>query len=645
MKQSTAVAWERRRPAAGGLAGRARRTPETLPGAVAVIAMLAAGPLGAQEPTVRAYLDPAEVEVGERFRVIVEITGVEKVEDVFIPPVFPFSGPRDDRLLPFSTAITTPAAGQTGGTVTLEYSFRAKTAGTVEIGPVLVTADGHDLDTELLTLLVKDTETVTVEAWIEPAEVRVMEEFEVHVHYYGVETLLERPIIADLSAFARRSGSGRSGGSAHFEYVALKPGEYDIGPVSVKVGSNSYESEPLTLVVSDEPPALEATVLLGTGQPWVGGSFGLELEVLGASHLDTDPVLPDISGFAVVEPGYSGSSGGARTVNGVRSRFVTEGYRLRALSAGEFEIGPVRVTAAGHTAFSEPVRLTIADVAPEAAVPREDLRVTTSIAKQRVYVGEQAIVSYRLFSRGPVWSGEGSWRAEFDTVTMPSREDLRVRHLRWLGGGWERTLLDGRWYEPLGGASVAIYPLGPGEKTIGPAKLGVQINHEPRSLPGAGLPERMGTWAPMTLASDPVAIEVLPLPAENRPASFGGHVGILELVAWVNRTDAAVGDTIMLHVELAGNGHSRELPAPEIVVPAGFEVSDPEVSHFNDRRDGGGLHGTRAHIYRLVANREGGFRIPPVEVSWFDPESGSYRVSRAGPFDLTVASAGEEQEG
>ena len=580
---------------------------------------------------------------------IVEVSGVREIDDVFIPPLFAVSGLPRDGLLPFSTEITPPESGQTGGSVVFTFSFVARAAGRGEIGPILVSADGHDFETELLTLLVKDPETVAVEAWIEPPTVRVMEEFEVNVHFQGVESLLQEPVLRDISDFARRRGSGAGWGEASLTYVALKPGTHEIGPVSIKVGSKSYESEPLTLVVNDEAPAMEVTASLSTEQPWVGGHFGLAVKVLGVASLDEAPVLPDMSGFAEVS-GYSGGSSGSRTVNGGLRPFVTAEYRLRALASGEFEIGPVQVSAAGHTALGEPVRLTIGEAPPELPWSSEDLRVTTEADKSRVYVGEPVIISYRTLSRSSLWFTKWGWRWEYDTLALPPQEGLEVHRLGPVYGRFgldDRVSVDGREYVPGVGHRLAVYPLEPGAKTIGPAQLKGQVNRweaVPFELNPAERTARFkGNWTPLTLTTDAVSIEVVPLPGEGRPESFRGHVGRLELVSWVDRTNAVPGDTVTLQIELSARGHSGVMPDPEIAFPAGFDVSEPETLRFDARDDGTGPRGTRAYTYRLVAGREGSYRIPPIEVSWFDPESESYGISRAGPFDITVAPAAEEQ--
>lgn len=612
----------------------------------AIAATLSTGPLPAQEPAVRAYLEAAEVEIGEPFRLIVEVSGVSEVEDVFVPPVFQFTSHRHDGLLPFTTEITTPDAGEAGGVVVFAYTFLATGAGSIEVGPVLVKADGQDFETERVTLLVKDPEDVTVRARIEPAEVRVMEEFEIHVEIVGVESLVERPILPDVSGFAiRGGGSSRGAAEASFGFVALQPGTHEIDPVSVKVGNRTYDSEPLTVVVTDEPLPVEVFAALNTGQTWVGSDFVLAVMVEGVSELEEAPVLPDMSGFAEV---VRDDGGGFRGGNQVASR-----YRFRALTPGEFEVGPVRIKIDGRTMQTDPIRLTIGESPAEPPVSPNDLRATTKADARRVHVGEAVIVSYGLLSRQSPWYGARAWHVQYDTLTMPVQEDMHVQqlpgHSYWEEG---RVSVDGRSYQPYAVARVAVVPREPGETTIGPADIKLQIHRgAPRPLSGppdfTANPAEMnarvaGIWTPMTLTSEPVPIEVIPLPSAGRPVSFSGHVGRLDLVSWLSRTDLVVGDTATLQVELSGDGHSHLMPDPEIAFPAGFEVIEPDITHSNPIERDGSLRGTRSYTYRLVANRVGRYRIPVVEVSYFDSESESYGAARSGPFDLTVVSSGKE---
>lgn len=645
MKQSTAVAWGRRRPAARG----ARRTPETLPGAVAVIAMLAAGPLGAQEPSARAYLEPAEVEVGDSFQVVIEVTGAGEVEN---PKALSYSlgllrgSPfPPGQALPFATRFTAPPGGQAGGSVIFSYSRVAEMPGSFDLGPFEVKADGRKLQTGPVTLVVTlpDPGAVSVRARLDRTEVAVNDEFELVVEVTPPDIVLPWPDLSDLWDFASENLSERGDGSMTVRLVATAPGTHQIGPLVFDLAEGTLETEPVTLVVAGDQPSLEARMSINTGQTWVGTDFLLVVEA-GARELDADPVLPDMSAFA----GPPRAGGEGRSFN--RGRYtVSRTYRVRAAAAGEFEIGPAQVTANGRTVLTEPLRLVISEARPAAPVesPR-DLRVTAVADRQRAYVGEPVTVTYRVLARDNRRGGfEGWWAENPDTLVLHRHEYFRTRRLGWRGGGRERISEEGRLYRVVSEQRVVFAAKEAGETAVGSAEVRVQV--QPRdgdmlAMINMNEAEREGTWTPVILTAGPIPVEVLPLPVEGRPGSFRGHVGRLRAATRIDRTHMAVGDTLTLRVEVssAGSGMVAPVPVPEIAFPAGFDVLEPEVD--DAPTVGEGFSVAHFHSYRLVARQAGRYRIPAVEVSWFDPESQSYGTSVAEPFDIVVA-GGARQEG
>ncbi len=634
-----------------GAAQGAITSMATAAAATTLLAAVTASPLSAQEPVVRAYLEPPEVEVGGQFTLRIEVSGASEVENVVISPArqlpfaraattFPFFDASEGVPLPFTTEITA-ATAQSPGLVTFSYPLLALETGFFDIGPFQVTADGRTLETERAMLMVTSPDAPTVRARFEPSEVRLMETFQLVVEAPGLDASLNDVILPDLSSFARQ-GTAASSHGAIYQLVATRPGTHEVGPISVSVGGEVYETEPLTLVVSEEHRTIEARATLNTDRAWVGGEFVLSVEARGVEKLEEDPVLPELSGFAEL---LSGGSSGYGFGNG---EFTTSAsYRFRALTPGDFEIGPVTVTTAGQTVRTEPVRLTITDVPPDPFVSPEQLRAIATIETQRVFVGEPVFVSYQVLARdGPPSS---AWSVyEGGSFTPPEHQDFQIHNLDEQPGSILRRIsVDGRAFRAATRHLVALVPLQPGEKTVGPAEFQVQVNtREPFGVGRNPWEEHsrarmMGEWTPVTLATDPVSVEVVPLPAEGRPESFRGHVGRVAVASWLDRTEARVGDTVILRVVVTGNAYLRLMPDPEIIVPEGFEISEPEVSD-DPPRLLVGESAERTLVYRLVPTREGAYRIPAVEVSWFDPETEEYGVARAEPFDLAVGPAGRE---
>ena len=72
--------------------------------------------------------------------------------------------------------------------------------------------------------------------------------------------------------------------------------------------------------------------------------------------------------------------------------------------------------------------------------------------------------------------------------------------------------------------------------------------------------------------------------------------------------------------------------APDVPLPQGFDTYGTE-SKFDSR---GSVSGTQSFDYPFIPRTDGSFRVGPVEFSYFDTDSRSYKTLRAGPFTLTV---------
>lgn len=628
MRQTRCGGWTRRLSAVVVCAG--------------VLTVLVDGSLSAQTPAARISVEPAEVQLGEQFRVTVEVTGASEVGDPeLLFPLFSFAERPPDRVLPYATEIKAPTSEDAGGSVAFSYSLVANVAGSFEVGPFELRADGRELQTETVTLLVSlpDPGAVNVRARLDRTEVQVGDEFELIVDVTPADLRLAWPELPDFSDFAtRRFLGGWRDGSMFLGLVAHVPGTHEIGPLVFKVGDDTFETEPVALVITGDAPAIEAHAALNTEQTWVGSDFLLRVEVSGAAEFDADPVLPDMSTFA--EPMRGGVSGRSSSFSGRHT--ISRDYHIRAVAAGEFEIGPVQVMAAGQTLLTEPLRLIVNEAPP--ALPAEwagNLRSTATPDLRRVYVGQPVIVTYQLLARDNRPSFEGWWVEEGDSLVLPVQEGFQVLRIGEQGR-WDRVSVDGRLYRVASEHLAGFFPRETGRKTIDPAAFRFQIHQRERAhfveVPRA---QREGTWSPATLTTDAIPIEVVPLPAAGRPDSFRGYVGRLDLVARVDRTDMEVADTLTLRVEVSRDVYSLAMPEPEIAFPAGFEVIEPGMDDPAGRggRQSAGLMSpseTRVYSYRLVARREGSFRIPAIEMSWFDPESESYGTARTQPFDVTV---------
>ena len=599
-------------------------------GVVVVLAVTVApyAPAQAQEPTAEAYLDPPEVAIGEQFRLVVEVKGARTVEGVVIPEFFDFAyciNPYDPDV---HVTVGDVEAGAEANTVTLSYVFVASQKGFFEMRPFRVTADGRTLETESLAVLVGGSD-VRVEARVEPHQVNVGDEFELVAEVFGLESEFPEFIGPDLFDVAE-FGSFCHGSGREFRCTiqARAPGEFTISPVRVVDQGTTFESNAVTLVVTDEPPHVEVQATLGSESIWVGGEFTLRLDVAGTHELDEEPTVPEMGGLAE----FLGSDG-PRISWGSGGEEITYSYRFRAIRRGRFEIAAMPIVVDGRAFETDAVSLMVAPVPTGAAEPPGHLSLTGVADKSRAHVGEPVIVTYTV-----AHDERHRW-PQIGTKSWPSFEDFDVvEHL-----GYRRQERTGRFVraqvEQITADRFALFPLRPGQLSVGAATVEARVE-KPWDM-WTGLAEFERELVSHVLTSDPLTIEILPLPESGRPDSFRGHVGTLEVTCRLNGTRIGVGESVTLEVKVEVEGYVEGLQDPEIVFPSGFAVAEPEIDTVLAEYDYV-LQGTRTYTYHLTATTPGTHVIPAVEMSYFDPETESYGTTRTHPFTITVVPAGAE---
>ena len=385
---------------------------------------------------------------------------------------------------------------------------------------------------------------------------------------------------------------------------------------------------------------LEAHASVNPSVVPLNGQFTLEVEVRGTNRMDVEPSLPDLGDFSR----YLGrnSSTSMQMINGETTVSLIIQYRYRAIREGTFEIGVVEVEAGGQVLRTQPVTLTVSTggaaagggAGPEnpAGVGPDDLFIVAEVGKTRVYQNEPIEVSYRLFTRVNVTSftlvdlgeSEGFWVEE-----IPGSQNPEV----------EQRVRDGQPYTTAVVRRVVLFPAGPGTKTIESISVeaSVRVRRQARSIfddffGGGSL---FGSQIPTVIVSNPVEVEVLPLPVEGRPLSFTGLVGRLNVSASIDRSSVETNDAVTLELIIEGEGNLRGLAAPTIDFPGDFEVFPPEVTETIDR-SGSRIRGSKAYTYVLIPRSPGEKSIPPVEMSYFDAESGLYATSASEPLRLEV---------
>lgn len=379
----------------------------------------------------------------------------------------------------------------------------------------------------------------------------------------------------------------------------------------------------------------------------VGQPLRLVVSVSGQANLQGGPQLPDLSDFQVYNGGQSSNFS---WVNGQVSSSLNFTYVLVPKHAGQFTIGPVQITHAGQTYATQPMTVAIgaasgappaasappaAGAAPQASAPaiqsersRGPAFVTTSLDRKNVYVNEPLILSFRFYTRVPVLSQpqyqpadtQGFWAEDLP----PQREYTQIVN------GNEYRVIEIR---------TLLFPTTAGSLTIGPAKLTVRVEDFQRRLADPFANEFFRGFFSrgqvVELQSDPLTVNVKPIPQAGRPATFTGAVGKWSLSAKLDRKEAKVNEAVTLEVRIFGEGNVKSVGKLELPPLTGFKVYET-ISSSEVQKQGDEVRGVK--IYRTLLRPEatGVLAIPALTYSYFDPTAGRFEQIQVPSLSLNV---------
>ena len=138
------------------------------------------------------------------------------------------------------------------------------------------------------------------------------------------------------------------------------------------------------------------------------------------------------------------------------------------------------------------------------------------------------------------------------------------------------------------------------------------------------------------MRTDPLVIEVKPLPEKNKPEDFNAAVGKFTLHTRLAQSTLARNEEGFLVVSIEGEGNFVQLSAPVIEWPAGIEGFEAVVSDSLDNLKMP-LAGKRQFRYGFVSTEAGVFSLPVVRFSYFDSDSNRYRTMESKALKINVS--------
>ncbi|MDT8392517.1 MAG: BatD family protein [Bacteroidales bacterium] len=372
---------------------------------------------------------------------------------------------------------------------------------------------------------------------------------------------------------------------------------------------------------------------------------------------------PSIENFRVLSGPNISTSQSYQVINGrmTQSVSVSYVYYLQAYAEGTFKIPPAGLDHEGKEYQSNAVEIKVIQGNAQASAANagnqgaqkatadqsqqqstgDDVFLRTYVSNRNPYQGEQVIVTYKIYTANvPIseidFQNSASFPGFWATNLLDTRQQIQP----------EEEVIDGRQF--LSGTLYrgALFPQKSGSITIGPKKLnctaqirteGVKRVRDPFFDSFFDDPFFNNRYknVRLELESNAVNINVKPLPVEGKPAGYSGAVGSFSLKGSVDNTELKVNDAITLKLEISGSGNLELINTPDVNWPPDFETYEPKVIN-NLSTSNSGVSGSRTFEFLAIPRSAGDFTLDPIELSYFDPRSETYKKLKTEAFHFKV---------
>lgn len=389
----------------------------------------------------------------------------------------------------------------------------------------------------------------------------------------------------------------------------------------------------------------------------VGEQFQVSYELNGDGK---DFKSPNFNNFEVIGGPFSSTSSSVQIINGSVSRTNTQTYsfHLRAIKEGNFSIPQASVVVGRNRITSEPAEINVIasssgssysyggssnagrSSSTEATVNAREVFLEATPSKRKAYVGEQILLTYRIFFTIPI--------SQLSVSQSPSYSGFWTKDITDNNGSLQQSsvMRDGQQYNVATIQEIVLFPQKAGKLTIDPLDITciAQIRQQRARSHGYDpfedfFSDVLGTSytnVKKDIKSQPITIDVEPLPTANKPNSFKGAVGQFTFTSKIDKTELKANEAFTFTLTASGKGNIELLELPKPVFPPDFEVYDPKITS-SVKDNALGISGSKKAEYIVIPRVSGNFTVEGTEFSYFDPVLERYETLKSDTYNIQVA--------
>ena len=382
----------------------------------------------------------------------------------------------------------------------------------------------------------------------------------------------------------------------------------------------------------------------------VGEQFQVSYELNGDGK---DFKTPNFTNFEIIGGPFTSTSSSVQIINGSVSRTNTQtfSFHLRAIKEGTYTIPSASITVDKKKITSEPCEINVIaspsgssnyngnSTSTKTNVGAKEVFLKATPNKKKVYQGEQLLLTYNIYYTIPI--------SQLAVSKSPSYSGFWTKDITDNDGSLQQssTIIDGQQYNVATIKEIVLFPQKSGNLIIDPLDLTcvAQIRQQRNRSQGYDpfedfFSDVMGTSytnVRKDIKSQPITIEVEPLPTANKPSSFQGAVGQFTFTSKIDKNELKVNEAFTLTLTVSGKGNIELLELPKPVFPPDFEVYDPKVST-TVKNNALGIYGSKKAEYIIIPRVSGDFTLEDIEFSYFNPSLKKYETLKSDIHTIQV---------
>ena len=329
---------------------------------------------------------------------------------------------------------------------------------------------------------------------------------------------------------------------------------------------------------------------------------------------------PSFNGFRVV--GGPNQSVSNSWINGVRTFSKTYSYFLTPEKKGNYTIGQASIEIDGDIYKTLPVKVQVTEAVESSLSPGspssvvdDDIELSIEISKSNPYLNEPISVEFKLLFNPKI---NVTNLGEIDNPEFKNfwSQNIKIPRLEI-----KSTSYKGQRYNYVTWKKALLFPQKAGDLELLPLTLDVTIDVPTNRRDFFG--NTIYTQTSKKVASRKRIIKVKNFPENGKPESFNGAVGNFDISLISSKSQLKATESFQLEFKVNGNGNLKLFSLPEIIVPSSLEKYAPEFKE-KINTSLSGMNGEISNVYTIVPQYQGKYPIPPVEFSFFNPNTEQY---------------------